>query len=204
MLDVGSHVHDRIALWVDGDHADVRLIPRIARPACRVALPGLDAEVMACGQDGLVLPRVTLLGGDVADGAVAVVDVVPTYEFSRPGPGLVRAGEALGKELGAVLDSAEKGRGVGVVVAVARARVGRLHAQPVQHREDRRGLHRGAIVAMSHGLGVHDCDAEARVGADFDALENLRRRSLAEQVFAPEQLKIWQDETASSLMPDVR
>ena len=44
---------------------------------------------MASGQDGLVLAAVALLGADVADAAVAVIDVVPTYEFSCPGPGCV-------------------------------------------------------------------------------------------------------------------
>lgn len=37
-------------------------------------------------------------------------------------------------------------------------------------------------------------DAAAGAGADFDALEKLRRLSLAEKVAEPEQLKIWQDE----------
>lgn len=39
-------------------------------------------------------------------------------------------------------------------------------------------------------------DAAAGAGADFDALEKLRRLSLAEKVAEPEQLKIWQDEAA--------
>jgi hypothetical protein len=39
-------------------------------------------------------------------------------------------------------------------------------------------------------------DAAQGAGADFDALENLRRLALAEQVRAPEQLKIWADEAA--------
>jgi adenine-specific DNA methylase len=37
-------------------------------------------------------------------------------------------------------------------------------------------------------------DAAAGAGADFDALEKLRRLALAEKVAEPEQLKIWQDE----------
>lgn len=39
-------------------------------------------------------------------------------------------------------------------------------------------------------------DAAAGAGADFDALEKLRRLALAEKVAEPEQLKIWQDEAA--------
>ena len=37
-------------------------------------------------------------------------------------------------------------------------------------------------------------DAAKGAGADFDALENLRRLALAEKVAEPEQLKIWQQE----------
>lgn len=37
-------------------------------------------------------------------------------------------------------------------------------------------------------------DAATGAGADFDALENLRRLALAEKVAEPEQLKMWQEE----------
>lgn len=40
-------------------------------------------------------------------------------------------------------------------------------------------------------------DAAAGAGADFDALENLRRLSLADKVAEPEQLKIWAEESAA-------
>lgn len=39
-------------------------------------------------------------------------------------------------------------------------------------------------------------DAAQGAGADFDALENLRRLALAEKVAEPEQLKMWQEEAA--------
>lgn len=41
-------------------------------------------------------------------------------------------------------------------------------------------------------------DAAAGAGADFDALEKLRRLALAEKVAEPEQLKIWQDEATAT------
>lgn len=40
-------------------------------------------------------------------------------------------------------------------------------------------------------------DAATGAGADFDALENLRRLALAEKVAEPEQLKMWQEENAA-------
>lgn len=95
-------------------HADLGLAP-IWRSV--TALPGLDVEVVACGQNGLVMASMTLLRVDIANAAVAVIDVVPTHEFSRPGFGLIQAGEAFGGKLGAVLGGAEQRFGVGVVVA---------------------------------------------------------------------------------------
>ncbi len=41
-------------------------------------------------------------------------------------------------------------------------------------------------------------DTAQGAGADFDALEKLRRLALAEKVAEPEQLKIWQEESASA------
>lgn len=41
-------------------------------------------------------------------------------------------------------------------------------------------------------------DAAAGAGADFDALEKLRRLALADKVAEPEQLKIWQNEATTS------
>lgn len=41
-------------------------------------------------------------------------------------------------------------------------------------------------------------DAAQGAGADFDALEKLRRLALAEKVAEPEQLKIWQEESANA------
>ena len=40
-------------------------------------------------------------------------------------------------------------------------------------------------------------DAAQGAGADFDALEKLRRLALAEKVAEPEQLKIWQEDVAA-------
>lgn len=41
-------------------------------------------------------------------------------------------------------------------------------------------------------------DSAAGAGADFDALEKLRRLALAEKVAEPEQLKIWQEESKAT------
>jgi hypothetical protein len=46
-------------------------------------------------QRGFVFTCVALLGGDVTDAGVPVLDVVPMHESGRLGPGLVHAGQAL-------------------------------------------------------------------------------------------------------------
>ena len=45
--------------------------------------------------------------------------------------------------------------------------------------------------------GLNLPDAAKGAGADFDALEKLRRLALAEKVAEPEQLKIWQEDAAA-------
>jgi hypothetical protein len=135
MLSAGSHVDDRVALGIEGDHTDVRPVACVAGPACRVALLGFGVERVASRQDGLVITDVSLLRADVADATVAVINVVPTHELGRPGPGLIQVGKAVGRELGPVLGGAEQRLGIGVVVTDARPRVRRLDDQPLQHRQ---------------------------------------------------------------------
>src|SRR5438105_14120822 len=103
MLSVRSFVDHCVALRIESDHTDVRPVPRIAGPARRVALPGLGVKLVPSGQDGQVIASVALLRADIADATVTMVDVVPTDELGRPGPGLIQAGEARGGELGPVL-----------------------------------------------------------------------------------------------------
>ena len=161
-LNAGSHGDNLVEIGIEGDRADLRPVARVARPACRAALPGLGVEVAASRQDGLVFAFMALLRADVADAAVAVIEVVPVDQFSRLGPGVIQAGEALGGELRPVFCGAKQRLGIGVVVADARPRVRGLDAQPLQHRQHRRGLQRGAVVAMKHLLGVSGGDALAR------------------------------------------
>lgn len=137
----------------------MRPVARVARPARRIALPGLGVQRMSSGQDGVIVTGVALLRAHVADGAMAMLHVVPTHELGRPGSGLVQAGEALGRELGPVLGGAEQRLGIGVVIAHAGPGVRGLDAQPLQHGQHRRGFERGAVVAMQHGLGVRCGDA---------------------------------------------
>src|SRR5690606_39590276 len=66
------------------DHADWRPVARPAGPACRMTLAGLEARVMARGQDRSVLKGMALRGRDVADAAVPVPEVVPAREVAPP------------------------------------------------------------------------------------------------------------------------
>ena len=104
----------------------------------------------------MIFTGVALRRADVPDAAVAMIVVVPAHKLSCPGPGLVKVGEALGGELGAVLGRSEQGLGIGVVVAHAWPGVRGFDAQMVEHGQHRGGLERGAVVAVQHGLaGQH-------------------------------------------------
>ena len=46
MLSAGGHADHLVALGIEGDHADVRPVARVAGPACWVALPGAGVERM--------------------------------------------------------------------------------------------------------------------------------------------------------------
>ena len=124
-----------------------------------------EVQVMSGRQNRLIFSGVALSGADVTNAAVAMIDVVPMDEASGPGTGLVEIGKALGGKLGAVLGGTKQRLGIGVVVADARPGVGGLDAQPVEHRQHRRGLERGAVVAVQHGLGAHRGNSLGQRGA---------------------------------------
>ncbi|MPM72115.1 hypothetical protein SDC9_119088 [bioreactor metagenome] len=120
---------------------------------------------MPCHQDRGVLQRMSLRRGDVADAAVAVLEVVPAHEVASPEAGVFKGGEAARRKFGAVLRGLEERFDKGVVVGDARARVRRFDAQPVQHGEHRGGLEGTAVVAVEHGFVGHRVDAFGQRGA---------------------------------------
>ena len=78
---------DGVALRVEGHGPRRRPVPRLARPACRVAVASLQVEIVSCGQDRHVLAGVPLRRGDVSDPA----DELRAYERDL----YLRAKEAL-------------------------------------------------------------------------------------------------------------
>lgn len=113
-------VDEGVALRVERHGADGRPVSGIARPARRVALACAKVQLMAGGQNRQVFAGVPLGRADVTDAAVAMIEVVPMHEASRPGPRLVEVGKAPGGELRTVLGDAEQRLGIGIVVTHAR------------------------------------------------------------------------------------
>ncbi len=150
---------DAVAFGVESHGADGRPVASLAGPARWVSFTGLGVQRMSGGQNRVIVACVSLGRADVANAAVAMLEVVPTHKAGRPGTGRVKISEALGGELGPVLGRAKQRLGIGVVVADTRPRVRGLDAQPVEHRQHRRGLERGAIVAMQHRLGLQGGNA---------------------------------------------
>jgi hypothetical protein len=108
-------------------------------------------------QDCQILTGMTLRGCDIANAAVAMLEVVPVYEVVAPGAGVIKVGKAARREFRAVLGRLEQRFHEGVVVRDARARVRRFHAQPVQHGQHGGGLECTAVIAVQDRL------AEARM-----------------------------------------
>ncbi len=120
---------------------------------------------MSGGQDCMIFPCMALRRTDIANTTMTMTEVVPTHEARRPDACFVDVGKALGGELGPVLGRAKQRLGVGVVVAHARPGVRGLDAQPFEHRQDRRRLERGAVVAVQHRLGAERRNALSERGA---------------------------------------
>ena len=143
-----SHRDDRVAFQVERDGADRRSVA----PAQMVACSSFNVERMAAGKTRVIITFMALRRTNVADGAVAAIDVVPIHEVGRPGPGSCQIDEALGWKLWAVLGGSTQRLGIGVVVVHARPGVRRFDVQPVQHCQHGRCLERGPVAACSVGL----------------------------------------------------
>ena len=76
--------HDSVTLRIERDCANRRPVACPTGPARRMALAGLEIRLMACRQDRPILQRVSLRERDVADAAVAVLEVVPVDEVTPP------------------------------------------------------------------------------------------------------------------------
>ena len=83
---------------------------------------------------------------------MAVVGVVPVHEARRPAPRVIEIGEALDGIARPVFGRPEQRFHEGIVVADPRTRVGGRNAQSLQHRQHRRSLQAGSVVAVQDGL----------------------------------------------------
>ena len=99
---------DAVAFGVEGHGADRRPVAGIAGPARRIELASLGVERMPGRQDAVIVAGVALVRADMADAAVAMIDVVPTDETSRPSTSLVEIGEPPGGKLGTVLGGTKR------------------------------------------------------------------------------------------------
>ena len=159
MVSRQMRLYDGVALRIERNGTDRRPVTGVARPTCGSALAGLAVQGMSSGQNFMIRPVVSLSRADITNAAMAVIDVVPMHEPNCPSTSLVEIGEALSWELWPVLGRTKQRFGVGIVIAHAGPGVRGLDAQPVEHRQHRRGLKRGAVVAMQNGLGAHHGDS---------------------------------------------
>ena len=104
-----------------------------------MACLSLLVQGMTGRQDGDILSGMALCRAHITDAAVGMLVVIalrarrPMHEGLRPGTGGLQSGEASFRKLRAVLGGAEQRLHEGIVVGDARARVGGLHAESMQH-----------------------------------------------------------------------
>lgn len=79
-------------------------------------MAGALVDDVTCGEDGGVKTRVSLVGGDEADAAMAVDVVVPSHESLDPDLSLPETSEGPIGEGRAVLEGAEERLGESIVV----------------------------------------------------------------------------------------
>lgn len=111
--------YDSVALRIERDRTDRRPVACLTGPARGMALAGLEIRLMACRQNRPVLQCVSLRRRDIADAAVAVLEVVPAHEVASPEAGVFKGAEAARREFGAVLGRLEERLDEGVVVVEA-------------------------------------------------------------------------------------
>src|SRR5580704_7877996 len=80
---------------VEMDGADGIPVANPLRPTARGTAPSLGVECDAVRQNRAVSALVSVVGGDVAQGAVQVLGVVPGDELFHPPPGVLERGEGL-------------------------------------------------------------------------------------------------------------
>ena len=125
--------NDAVTFGVEVDRTDGRPVPRVACPACWMALFCLVVQGMTGRQNGMVVSDMALLRRPVADATVLVLQVVPMHECSAPFTRRLQRLETLGGKLRALLGGTKQRLRIGVVIAHPWARV---HALIGQHGHD--------------------------------------------------------------------
>ena len=74
-----------------------------------MALAGLEISLIACSQNRPILQCISLRRGDVADAAVAVLEVVAAHEVASPEAGVFKGGEAAHRVMRSRLKAADAG-----------------------------------------------------------------------------------------------
>ena len=139
-------------LWwsVEPDFSDRFPVAGIARPSLWMFLTGRLIDGMAFGEQALVNTAVTLIRGDVANAAVAVLMVVPTHEGQHPITGRIQVSKALIGIARSILAGAKDRLGVGIVVTDSGTAVGGPDTQVVEGHHEGCALLWTAVVGMQH------------------------------------------------------
>jgi hypothetical protein len=127
--------------WVERDGLDPFEGAAGSRPSLWIVAARCFVDDRALLEDEHVVTSVTLAGSNEADGAVAVLIVVPGHEPADPGLGSEQRSEGLGRVFGAVLHRSEERLDERVVIADPWPAEGWHDAELLQGRE-----HGGALL----------------------------------------------------------
>lgn len=119
-------------------------------PAFGTFFAGLHVELAALCEYFEFLAAMALFGRHEADGAVALLAVVPSNEALDPGSRVLDAGKAPRRPAGAVLAVPETSLGEGVVVGDTRPAEGGRDPEPLHRRLHGCAFHGAAIVRMQY------------------------------------------------------
>ena len=104
-------------LWIEHNGSDGSPVSRLAAPPQWMLFSGFLVHIMPFGQQGLILPPVSLAGRDKTDPTMPVLFVIPVHKVTHPLPCRLKTGKSLCAPLWTVLYGSEQRLRVRIIVA---------------------------------------------------------------------------------------
>src|SRR5690348_3568653 len=103
-----SAIHNAFAFGIERNDGDRIPVTRVPRPSPGIGFSRPSVKLVPAGQDATILASMTLSGAHVANGAVAMLMVVPGDELANPTASGIQVGKTLTWELRPIFGGAEE------------------------------------------------------------------------------------------------